>query len=992
MYFTRAIVFLCLCIATAAAAYAQQYNIRSWTLEQGLPQSQVMAIQQDPKGYLWLATRAGLSRFNGIDFYTYTKDNGLSSHNISTLFIDSRHRLWIGTTDAGLQLFEGSRFERYGPSQGLQAQSVMGISEDSSGKIWLATNNGIFYLSSTSVVKYKELPEISYTAIAHTPSGDLWAGSQDSGVYNVSGTHLTHYSTSNSPLPHNQVTAITADKQGKVWIGTDQGLAKVNSGSLSLVQLPGQLNSSHITSFTHDRYQNLWIGLQRNGLLKYNGSKFTYLTRRSGLRTSRITALASDTEGNVWIGTNGYGVQQYRAPWFVHYFDFGTISEPRVTAVAQDSDNTMWFGTDEGELARMLPQGPQWHTPTPWPRGATIYSFLPVGEELWASTSNGIWRLGKGSPRRYAAAEGLPAPDVYEAATGPDGKLYFATAGGVVTLRQDSLKLIPAAEGNIRANTIFRDSKDRLWIGADQGIFLVKQDQLEQPRELKGLNLSEIRSITEDKNGNLYFAAFNTGLLLLQNQRATLYTSTEGLPNEAIKSLYADDSDNLWIATNRDLLKVQLPLLRQQGRFSYRTYTSPSGFRGLEVCDNAMLQTKDGHMWFGTTKGLTRYLPHLDRRNPAYPKMLLTDVLLYSNPTNWNALGYKLDSLTGLPVNLRLPHTQNHLSFNFHGISLSHPEQVMYKYRLKGYDDTWSQVTERSFTTYANLSPGTYTFELLARNLDGYWTPKPLTYTFSIVPPIWRREWFIGVLLLVVASAVLSVVRLRERSLVKMNSLLEMKVDHRTRLLERQNREKEILLQEIHHRVKNNLQIVISMLNLQARHVQDPAAQEVMQALRSRVRSMSLLHERLYRHNDLEQINLEEYFLEICESLYASYGISMDKIELELDIPYTKVDLDTAITLGLIVNELVSNTLKYAFPKGEHGILRIDLVKHDEVQYTLTVSDNGQGLPEDFFLRQQTDQSFGLKLVQSLSKKLDGNISFYNKYGTKSILYFVLPS
>ncbi|WP_299755822.1 two-component regulator propeller domain-containing protein [uncultured Pontibacter sp.] len=990
MHLLRAILCFCLLLATTAAS-AQQYNIRSWTLEQGLPQSQVMAIEQDAKGYLWLATRAGLSRFNGIDFRIYTKNNGLSSHNISTLYSDSRHRLWIGTTDAGLQLFDGSSFVQYGPQQGLEAQSVSGIAEDSSGKVWLATDKGIFYFSATHVVKYKELPEISYSAIAYTPAGDVWAGSEGNGIYRVSGSEITHYSTENSALPHNQITAIIPDEHGQVWIGTASGLAKVSGNSLSTVDLPGQLDSSRITCFTHDSYQNLWIGLQRDGLLKYDGKNFTYITRRSGLRTSRITALDSDREGNVWIGTNGYGLQQHTAPWFVHYFDFGNISEPRVTAVAQDSNGTVWFGTDEGELARMSAQGPEWQ-PTPWPHGASIYNFLSVENELWASTSNGIWRLGKGAPKRYAAAQGLPAPDVLQAAMSTDGNLYFATAGGVVTMQQDSLILVPFEGGSINARSIFRDSNGNLWVGADQGIFKVKQNQLVKPQELNGLDLTEVRSITEDKQGYLYFAAFNTGLLLLHNQKASLYTSAEGLPNESIKSLYADDKDNLWIATNRELLKVRLPLLRQQNKFSYRAYTSPSGFRGQEVCDNAIMQAKDGHMWFGTTKGLTKYLHQLDRQKAPYPEMLLTDVLLYSNPTDWQALGYTLDSITGLPANLRLPHTQNHLSFNFHGISLSDPEQVMYKFRLKGYDDTWSQVTERSFTTYANLDPGTYTFELLARNHDGYWTPEPLTYTFSIVPPIWRREWFIGVLLLVAAGAILSVVRLRERSLVKMNSLLELKVDHRTRLLERQNREKEILLQEIHHRVKNNLQIVISMLNLQARHVQDPTAQEVMQALRSRVRSMSLLHERLYRHNDLEQINLEEYFLEVCESLYASYGVDMDIVELELDIPYTKIDLDSAITLGLIVNELVSNTLKYAFPKGEHGLLRIMLVKHDEVQYTLTVSDNGRGLPEDFFQKQQTGQSFGLKLVQSLSRKLDGNISFYNKHGTKSILYFVLPS
>jgi two-component sensor histidine kinase len=181
---------------------------------------------------------------------------------------------------------------------------------------------------------------------------------------------------------------------------------------------------------------------------------------------------------------------------------------------------------------------------------------------------------------------------------------------------------------------------------------------------------------------------------------------------------------------------------------------------------------------------------------------------------------------------------------------------------------------------------------------------------------------------------------------------------------------------------------VISMLNLQARHVQDPQAVDVMQAIRSRVRSMSILHERLYQHSDLDRIDLEEYFEEICESLYAAYGVSTRRIALEIDMPQIKVNIDSAITLGLIVNELVSNTLKYAFPDGQCGSLRIELAQHDAVQYTLTVSDNGRGMPENF--DPLKSKSFGLKLVTSLSRKLEGNINFENKNGTKSILYFVL--
>ena len=178
------------------------------------------------------------------------------------------------------------------------------------------------------------------------------------------------------------------------------------------------------------------------------------------------------------------------------------------------------------------------------------------------------------------------------------------------------------------------------------------------------------------------------------------------------------------------------------------------------------------------------------------------------------------------------------------------------------------------------------------------------------------------------------------------------------------------------------------MLNLQARHVQDPEAKDVMQALRSRVRSMSLLHERLYRHDDLEQIDLESYFSEICESLYLAYGISEEKVSLHLNIPPIKVDLDSAITLGLIVNELISNALKYAFPGEATGKLSIELTQQDATHFELIVWDNGIGTPEPG----NQQQSFGLQLVSSLSKKLDGRLDIKNINGTKAILFFVIPS
>ncbi|MEJ8801023.1 ligand-binding sensor domain-containing protein [Pontibacter sp. H249] len=996
MNLKRLVLIVCLLCCWCSPSIAQQYNFRNWTLDQGLPQSQVNDVIQDHAGHLWIATRGGISRFNGKQFTTYTKENGLSSNNASVLYQDKRKHIWIGSTDRGLVRFNGYTFKKYNQSHNLTANTIYDITEDALGNILLATEAGIYKLSDGVFNKLPQLPDQIYTSVAVTPGNTIWAGSQQNGLYKVQATTTYHYTTNNSSLPNNNVTTLYQAPNNELWIGTEAGVAKFSGTTLHQFELPINRDNLFVSSFQYDTYGNLWIGLKQNGLVKYDGKSYTYLTRQNGLRSKRVNTLLTDEEGNLWIGTNGYGMQQLTAQWFVHYFDFTEFSEPRITALSKDNRGRVWVGTDEGTIGYLNSERLHWNPKPVWPEGTTVHRInLLDNNTSWVATSNGAWHIAPTGISHYTAANGLPANEVYQCLTDALGNTWLATAGGIARFSNGVFTKykLPGKLPIGRVYQLFQDSKGKLWIAASSGVYRIKGNSIIKAPELEQFQLEEVTSIAEDRFDNLYFGAFNYGIAVLNSNwdQPKLFTQEDGLPNEGIKSLYIDDKDNLWIGTSRNVLKLLLPILRQHKKLNYRSYSASNGFRGIEVNYNTITQTSDGSVWFGTTKGVTRYLPSLDRQNKVYPEVFLNAIMLYQKPTNWFQMGYTSDSLSRIPDNLRLPHNQNHLTFDFHAICLSGPEQVKYKYRLKGYQEQWSAATDQSYATYPNLTPGDYTFELLAQNNDGLWTPEPLVYTFSIVPPIWRREWFIGVLLLVIAGAVLSIVKLRERSLVKMNTLLEMRVNHRTRLLERKNREKEMLLQEIHHRVKNNLQIVISMLNLQARHVQDPQATEVMRALKSRVRSMAILHERLYRHDDLGEIDLDDYFRGICESLYEAYGVTENQVKLELRVPSIKVDIDTAITLGLIVNELVSNTLKYAFSDfKQNGLLRIVLEPQQNGRYTLTVSDTGKGLPVDF--DQKMKHSFGLQLVSSLSKKVNGKIIFENNNGTNSILSFVLPS
>jgi two-component sensor histidine kinase/CheY-like chemotaxis protein len=199
-------------------------------------------------------------------------------------------------------------------------------------------------------------------------------------------------------------------------------------------------------------------------------------------------------------------------------------------------------------------------------------------------------------------------------------------------------------------------------------------------------------------------------------------------------------------------------------------------------------------------------------------------------------------------------------------------------------------------------------------------------------------------------------------------------------------KEKEVLLKEIHHRVKNNLQIICSLLDLQAEYLTDPQAIEVFQNSQNRIQSMALIHEKLYQSKDLATINFADYIQELITNLWNSYEVCLDNVTLTTKIEPVVLDIDTAIPCGLIVNELVSNALKYAFPLGHSGELSIELHSIFEKECLLIISDTGIGLPKD--LDFQNTKTLGLQLVNALTYQLNGSLSLSGDCGTKFELKF----
>jgi PAS domain S-box-containing protein len=300
------------------------------------------------------------------------------------------------------------------------------------------------------------------------------------------------------------------------------------------------------------------------------------------------------------------------------------------------------------------------------------------------------------------------------------------------------------------------------------------------------------------------------------------------------------------------------------------------------------------------------------------------------NPSLKNIFGYHIDEIKGKHVTMLMPDRYKQRFID----------------KLEKFKSTGNhELDGKTFESLGLRKDGTeFPFEISIAT----WGSKGNKFTTSIIRDITRRK--------------------------KTEKLLQNSLD-----------EKEMLLKEIHHRVKNNLMIISSLLNLQSRYIKDEESKSIFKESQNRARSMALIHERLYQSSDLKRIDFGEYISTLANDLYNTYVMDKSLIKLNIDVDDLRLDINTSIPLGLIVNELVTNSLKHAFPEGKSGEIDIRFHKKDE-EYLLEVKDDGIGFSDD--IDYKNTESLGLRLVTSLTEQIDGKIEFDNTSGTSFKIIF----
>lgn len=987
---------------------AQSYNFEYYGLEEGLSHSGANSILQDKRGHLWIGTDGGIFKFDGSEFTDFSEKEGIAGNETIDLSEDQEGNIWMISLRKGITKYNGRNFMKYTQKDTLSEENYYRvIFTDSKNRVWIGSDAGLLVFQNGAISPYltenkKKFIDPVYEIIEDS-KGNIWIGT-DNGITVIQGNKTIHLSTKNG-LPSNYISAIVEDPSGNYWIGTDNGVVKLLAGSLSneVIELEANLLKGIDTSVHDlliDEEKNIWVATQLNGIYIISStSEITHLTSDNGLSSNLITSLFIDNTGNIWVASDG--IVKISKNAFTSYPKIKGLNDPTIYCITEDLEGNIWLGTDKGIYKYDGINITQYTTADGLAGNLIEASITDLKGDLWFGTSKGLCKYNKGKFKTFTTKDGLPGNNIMSLLLDKEGNIWIGTLDGFSKYNYQTFKNYSTKDGlsQKHVTSFLEDSKENMWIGTTNGVNKYKDGELTSYLHVKEICDHFINNLTEDNSGNIWLITGQC-IMVYDGLDFKPLAPKEDLSSDVTYFLHNDANGNLWRGTYNGIEQITIDSNGQL--LNIKNYKLSKDDKGIECNSGAVYEDSKHNIWFGTLKGLFKYNPTQNKIDISAPIVHLNQLKLFFNDVDWLTYAEKLTKWNHLPANLVLPYDQNHLTFEFSALNLSAPKNVQYQFILAPFDKEWSQPTTKKAVSYSNLPAGDYTFKVKARNLNGAWNQHPTSYSFTITKPWFKEWWLILIVIVVVFFSINKISSFKEQQQQrKISRFLEAKVKERTALIETQKNEKdallkekdiflkekdnlleekEILLKEIHHRVKNNMQVIISLISIQSSFTKDDDALLLFEGAKNRIHSMALIHERMYQTGDLTSIDIQDYITTLTNDLIRTYTINCE-IFLNISIYKTMFIIDTLIPLGLLINEIISNALKYAFIGAEKGQILIHLsFDPEEDIYTLLIGDNGIGMP--LGVLEKEDGTLGLELIKIFAAQLDGEIKRVKEKGT----------
>lgn len=1014
------IVFI---ISSMVDCYSQSKILRFEHIntETGLPKNQVFSIFQDEKGFIWCGTGEGLSRYDGHRFITYnSKNTTLSGNDIFSILEDSVGDLWVGT-NTGISKFDKSKeqFENFSIdtsySKTRRVVSTNKIIENDSKSLWVATVKGLYLLEkstgnlirdwSNNALK-KVLEEQFINTVYKDSKERVWVGTNTGAyLFNKKSGEIRHFINDpddTTSIVDNAVSGFIENSKGIIWVATGNGLCKLSEREsvfeFEKIRNPFQDEVEYfdmIGSLAIDESDNLWIGYLNGLYYLPEGGKvmesIEIITDNPLIRHNYAMVVGMIDQSKVlWLtSTNGIYKHDLNLIKFKTYRanqdHIASRRQNMVWSILKDSQKRIWLGTSHGlhELKRSEVDGSYEYNHIPRQESEqSITTIFELDEQnLLITTADGLFKFNKESKQfskipinvsNVSKEDQIHFQRPSDICWGKDGEIWIGTHRGLLlynplTKRFKGYKLPsgPQIRQNNRIDVLQFDRKNRLWIGTHSGInvFLPEEEKGYHINFSSDMTFSSVWTVYTAQDDSIWFATWGSGLyhILPKGNALNLedgydieeYHVKDGLANEYIYAIIPDKEENLWMSTNMGLSKFY------QNTKTFENYTVEEGLQSNEFNSGAFNKGADGEIFFGGPSGVSSFYSSEILKNEFEPEVVITGVKAGSN----NLSVVEIES----NKELELGYEEHPIKIEFASLSFNNTHNNVYKVLLENYDDEWTFMGNQSSVTYTKLPAGKYVFKVRGTNGDGKWSSSEARLALTIKPPFWMTIWFYMICILVLMLIIYLIFKVR---------IKQIKLEERKDFFQKKNEEKITMLKEIHHRVKNNLQVVVSLLRLQSAQLNDEEVIRMFKEAQRRIISMALLHEKMYRSEDLRQINVKEHVTELIVELVKSYKLTK-KIDLEVDIDELKMGIETLIPLGLIINELITNSLKYAFKNHDKGIISISLKEIEESTYEMILKDNGIGY-------ELTEEATGLgtKLITIFIKQLEGSLEKLDDLGT----------
>lgn len=748
---------------------SQTYPYKHYTTDDGLSQNQVTCLAQDKQGFIWVGTKGGLNRFDGVSFEVFGKKDGLLSSNITKLATDRNGILWI-LSGKGLTKYTNEKFISYRfPDPKLVCGDFV-IAED---RIYLNTykinhnrENQTFYFENGSFRKFEASNQILspfVSACLYNPEyGLIIRDDLTKSIVCIGKNHKMNLLCS---FPKETLRAITNDKSNHLLLVINDTVWKIkdkqkipvvaikqrdllysvfsNSGKLYLFN---PLNSyevfdgqnlatikwpyDQITCALFDQENVLWIGTEF-GLYRQINNAFVNFTEKDGLNKN-IWSAVEDKDQNIWFASFGYGLQRFNGNTFekidvgpswlfnkLHYYMGSRCL----------SNGKIWFTNHFGILEYNKKKFKEIKLSENV--SSTFYVFENKSDSsVWVSSISGLFRFHNNRVQQYTEKDGLPG-NILCITRDKQGILWLVGRGltsfdGTRFFNFDPAKLPFGSSACIEA-----DSIGNIWIGGPDGLFVY--------------------------DGKTFAPVFPDG------------------KNPQVNAIINMDNQNLLVGRFDDIVMVNLPKFSRKEKDFYRNFGRPEGFLGKECGQNGIMKDSHGKYWILSSDMVSCFDPSAIKRNTAAPRLYIRHLEYMNDSMTWKTLSGTNFVHREL---YRLSRNQKNIRITFTAISTNNPENISFRYRLKGYQNNWSLPTTIRNASYTNLQPGNYKFEVEAANADGVWTSLPTTCTFYIKPAFWQTWTF---RIAVIAAAIALV------------TFLALIIQHRRT---KKNREKEMLSKE----------------------------------------------------------------------------------------------------------------------------------------------------------------------------------------------------